>query len=59
MEEHVLREAIGSAANQGKWFKSIDKGEALGRLIALAIDRIPDSDLCRTMQKIEQWAYGS
>lgn len=51
------RQAIGSTAKakQNAWFKRIDLGEDLGRIIVQHIPSIPDSDLAQKIQSLKDW----
>jgi hypothetical protein len=56
-EESLLREAIGCAADQEKWFKRMDKGQRLGELVAKHLDRMEGTATARTVKALQEWCY--
>jgi len=54
-ETPKLRQAIGITAKQKDWFKRIDLGEDLGRVIVQHISSIPNSDLAEKIQSLRNW----
>ncbi len=56
--DEVVRAAIGKAAKKGGWFKNLNEGFALGRIVADALPRIALTPLAQSIRKIEAWVYG-
>lgn len=61
--EKELRTAIAKASvkDDGKkkaWFKRIDLGEKLGEVIVNCFDDCADSDMCKKIKLLSEWAYG-
>lgn len=62
-DEVAIRKAIGDAAkgNNNKkakgWFKEIAAGHSLGRIVARALPKIPDSALAKGLKELEDWIY--
>jgi len=54
-ETSELRQAIGITAKQKDWFKRIDLGEDLGRVIVQHISSIPNSGLAEKIQSLRNW----
>ena len=57
IEEVSLRECLGKAANEGKWFKRHDKGMALGKLLSQYLDNMRDTPTMTTLNSLEKWCY--
>jgi hypothetical protein len=57
IEEIALRESIGKAADDGEWFKRMDKGKALGILLARYLDDMQDTPTCENLQDLARWSY--
>ena len=55
--EAAIRSAVGRRAEGGRWFKTIESGEALGAVIADALASIPATDLATKLTALEDWAY--
>lgn len=56
-----IRKAIGEAAKEkGEkgWFKRIDYGEDLGRLIIEDLPNLAGKETLRVLEQIEDWVYG-
>lgn len=59
IEERNLRECIGKAADADKgWFKRMDKGKALGELVARYLDQMQNTSTANTLSELEKWCYG-
>jgi len=58
ISEEGIREAIGASAKAKKWFKRIDHGEDLGRIVAAELANIPDKDLRLKVDQLGEWLYG-
>jgi len=58
VSEGKIREAIGKAAKADKWFKRIDSGEQLGKVVMCSLPRIHTSDLAQKIINVGNWAYG-
>ena len=63
-DEAMIRQAIGAAAKDDHsnkkrkgWFKDIEAGKALAKLVAAALPSIPNSDLARKLRALEDWMY--
>jgi putative ATP-dependent endonuclease of the OLD family len=50
-----LREAVGLAAKNKKWFKNLDRGERLGEIVAKYLAQIPNSDLAVKITEVRRW----
>jgi hypothetical protein len=57
-DEGTLRMAIGKAAKKNKWFKSINDGKSLAKIIIDSIPNIEKSDTITKLRKLEDWCYG-
>lgn len=57
VNESILRECLGKAADEGKWFKRRDKGEALGKLLIKNLDHMQNTPTMTTLNALEQWCY--
>lgn len=57
--EAEIRKAIGQAAKTTLkgWFKDLNAGEALARVVVSALARIPISDLAGKISALEAWVY--
>lgn len=55
--EDAVRQAIGTAAKKLDWFKTYEGGRRLGEIVGEHLAEIGDTDLGRTIQKLENWAY--
>ncbi|MCZ2128426.1 MAG: AAA family ATPase [Anaerolineales bacterium] len=58
VEEPNLRECIGKAADSKSWFKRMDKGKALGELVAKYLDQMQNTSAAKTLCELEKWCYG-
>jgi putative ATP-dependent endonuclease of OLD family len=56
--ENDIRTAIGEAAKNKDWFKSIDGSWRLGELIVEVLPRIQNTDLSNKLNQMLDWAYG-
>lgn len=56
LTEAEVRECFGQTAKKKVWFKRVDLGEALGRVIAID-DTIADSDLGQKLAQVEGWCF--
>ena len=56
LTETQVRECFGQTAKKKDWFKRIDLGEKLGRVIA-ADDTITDTDLGLKLAQVEGWCF--
>jgi len=57
VEEDTLRECLGRAADEGKWFKRMDKGKALGKLLSHHLDNMQNTPTMTTLNLLEEWCY--
>lgn len=57
--EDQVRSSFGKAATKDtqKWFKSIEHGEKLGRIVAEALPEINQTDLAVKLNQLGKWAY--
>lgn len=57
--EDQIRTAIGRAAKSkgSAWFKDLNTGERLARIVAAALPQIPESELAKGLDSVEGWAY--
>lgn len=53
--ELALRQAIGRSAKTRGWFKRVDLGEALTRVVVDHLPAIPDTDLARKVAALKDW----
>jgi hypothetical protein len=58
ISEDKIREAIGKAAKAKGWFKRIDSGEQLGKVVRSSFPSIQPSDLAQKLTIVGNWAYG-
>ena len=56
--EEQIRNAIGESAKTGHWFKRIDHGEALGRIIVRELANMLKKDLAVKIKELGEWMYG-
>ena len=58
--EKSIRTAVGIAAKKtlNGWFKNINSGERLGRIVVSALDDINGTSLHKSVSQIESWIYG-
>jgi len=58
--EESIRTAVGIAAKKTLkgWFKNINSGERLGKIVILALDDINGTPLHKSISQIEGWIYG-
>lgn len=54
----ALRRIIGEVAHKNKWFKEQRIGREVSPLIWETVLANEDSDLARTLRKVENWLYG-
>ncbi|MCC6613596.1 MAG: AAA family ATPase [Anaerolineae bacterium] len=57
--EEEIRDAVGSAASKGGWFKDVQKGQLLGELVANYLSEISHTDLAIKIEHLKTWAYGN
>lgn len=57
-DEGALRMAIGKAAKRNKWFKSVNDGKSLAKVIVDSIPKIEKSDTFSKLRRLEGWCYG-
>jgi hypothetical protein len=57
--EAEIRTALGKAAKLAKngWFKKLDSGETLGRIVFQALPKIPQAPLASSLNLLESWIY--
>lgn len=58
ISEDKIREGIGKAAKARDWFKRIDSGEQLGKVIAPSLPSIQSSDFAEKLTSLGNWVYG-
>jgi len=58
ISEQAIRKAIGEAAKEKGWFKRIDIGEELGKLIIEDFPNLTGKEVATVLQQIEGWIYG-
>jgi hypothetical protein len=51
-----LRKVFGEAAKKNGWFKTLELGQELGRIVADDLPAIEESDLATTLAKIRAFA---
>ncbi|MDQ1351096.1 MAG: family ATPase [Acidobacteriota bacterium] len=56
--ENTIRKAIGESAKEGKWFKRVDYGEQLGKIVTSQLNKMPENDLKKKIQALSKWVYG-
>jgi hypothetical protein len=54
-ETPALRTAIGKSAKGNKWFKRIDWGEDLGRVVTQHLQAVPATDLATKIEALRTW----
>lgn len=57
IDEPTLRAAIGKAAKASKWFKNLNDGERLAKLVVAALPGITDTPLGIKLRALEEWVY--
>lgn len=55
--ERMVRESMGEAAKNAAWFKRMDKGRALGKMLADYLDQMQATPTMITLGDLEQWCY--
>ena len=55
VESLELRRAAGLAAKSGKWFKTWDTGQELGKVVCRCLSEIQDTDLAVKTQELMSW----
>jgi hypothetical protein len=58
IEVQGLRRAFGRASHKGGWFKTIDRGEALGALVARHLADMAGTDSASKIKVLEKFSYG-
>lgn len=58
VQHEDIRKAIGEVAKTKGWFKRIDLGENLGKLILDDLENLRDKEAIKLLEKIEGWIYG-
>ena len=60
LSESDIRAAIGQTAKKHSkgWFKDLNTGERLGKIVIEGLDEIPDKPLTESFKRIENWIYG-
>jgi len=53
-----IRRIIGEIAKTKGWFKRIDLGENLGKLILKDLENLSGKETARLLEQIESWIYG-
>jgi putative ATP-dependent endonuclease of the OLD family len=56
LDSTKLRHALGTAAVNGKWFKSIDGGEELGKILKGYTSQITHKPIGQALERIRRWA---
>ena len=56
--ETSVRQLIGLVAREKAWFKDLNAGNALGKVVVNALPKIPKTDLAAKLKLVEQWVYG-
>lgn len=59
LEQERVRKAFAEAAKRdsNRWFKQVELGQKLGRIIGEAIPQIEQSDLAAKLKELELWVY--
>jgi len=57
LSEHQIRSAIGLSAKRKGWFKRIDHGQELGKIVAKELPDIQDKDLALKVNQLGDWIY--
>jgi len=52
-----LRTALGSAASNGEWYKTITAGELVGGAVVKALPQLAGTNLAETLDKLRNFAY--
>lgn len=58
LSEPDLRVAFGKCAKTDGWFKNLNDGHFLGKVIGETLPTIPNSSLAKTLNDLEAWIYG-
>ncbi len=57
VSEANIRTAVGLTAKRQEWFKDINSGLALGKVVMTWIGHVPNSDLAVKLKTIAEWCY--
>ena len=59
IDEAEIRAAIGKTAKThlNGWFKDLNRGEILAKIVTDSLNQIPDKSLNQTIKKIENWIH--
>lgn len=57
IDECAIRAAIGNAAKSSKWFKNLNDGEKLAKLVVMALSDIADTPLGIKLHALQEWIY--
>jgi hypothetical protein len=55
IDDGNLRKAIGEVAKKNRWFKNVDLGEALCRIVTKYIDNVSETDLYKKIKLLRDW----
>lgn len=58
LSEPDLRLALGKCSKADGWFKNLNDGQLLGKVIGETLPKIPNSSLAKTLNGLEAWIYG-
>jgi hypothetical protein len=58
LSEPDLRLAFGKCSKADGWFKNLNDGQLLGKVIGETLPTIPNSSLAKTINSLEAWIYG-
>lgn len=58
IQQDAIRKAIGEVAKAKGWFKRIDLGENLGKLILEDLENLSGKETVKLLEEIEGWIYG-
>jgi hypothetical protein len=50
--------ALGKCSKADGWFKNLNDGQLLGKVIGETLPKIPNSSLAKTLNGLEAWIYG-
>lgn len=57
ISEPVLRAAIGNASKVSGWFKNLNDGQRLARIVVEALPAVAGTPLAANVRALEQWVY--
>jgi hypothetical protein len=57
LSQDIIRKAVGKTAKSKGWFKRIDYGEELGKIVVAQLDHLTGKDLKAKIDELSKWVY--